>query len=171
MPWSIVAFEGPIGVGKTTLGRAVSERLNVGFIDGDDYSAPGPWLRSSLQTSRRIVTACEEQLQSHPAVIVAYPLRCTNWVFYRETFRRRGIAFHCISLTADLVHISRRARILNPEELSRASEMLVQGYGNRHFSDIVVRTDEFGFDLTCDLLVDKVANLVARPSDWAARVL
>jgi shikimate kinase len=33
----VVSFEGPVGVGKTTLGMAVSERLNIGFIDGDDF--------------------------------------------------------------------------------------------------------------------------------------
>lgn len=163
MSSTVVAFEGPVGVGKTTLGRVVSARLKTGFIDGDDYSVPGLWLRSILQTSRRIVTACEDQLDSFPAVIMAYPLRCTNWIFYRETFRRRGIVFYCISLTADLAHISNRERILASDEVARTSQMLAQGYGRRPFSDLVVRTDEVGFELTCDRLVKEVGNLISRP--------
>lgn len=163
MSSTVVAFEGPVGVGKTTLGRAVSAQLKIGFIDGDDYSAPGLWLRSILQTSRRIVTACEEQLESCPAVIMAYPLRCTNWLFYKETFRRCGIAFHCISLTADLAHISNRERILASDEVARTSQMLAQGYGRRSFSNLVVRTDEVSFELTRDRLAEEVGNLISRP--------
>lgn len=163
MSLTVISFEGPVGVGKTTLGRAVAARLEIGFVDGDDCAAPGPWLRSVLQTSRRIVAACEEQLESRPAVIMAYPLRCTNWVFYRETFRRRGIAYHCVSLTADLAHITHRARALTPDEVARSSQMIAEGYGERPFSDLVVRTDEVGFDLACQRLADEVGRLISRP--------
>ncbi|MDO6730139.1 shikimate kinase [Marinovum sp. 2_MG-2023] len=156
---TVIAFEGPIGVGKTTLGRAVAERLDIGFIDGDAHCAPGPWLHSVLRTSRRIATACEEQLENRPAVIMAYPLRCTNWLFYRETFRRRGIDFHCIGLTADIASIATRERSLAPHELARAAQMISEGYGQRAFSDVLIRTDAGSFDLTCDRLVDAVAGL------------
>jgi hypothetical protein len=91
-----------------------------------------------------------------------YPLRCTNRLFFREKFRRRGIAFHCIGLTAGLLHISNRERILTSDEVSRTSQMLAQGYGQRPFSDLVVRTDEVDFESTCDRLVNAVSNLIAR---------
>lgn len=41
--------------------------------------------------------------------------------------------------------------------------MLAQGYGQRPFSDLVVRTDEVDFESTCDRLVNAVSNLIARP--------
>lgn len=160
---SVVALEGPVGVGKTTLGRAVSLRLGIGFVDGDDHSAPGPWLRSILQTSRRIVIACEEQLNDYPAVIMAYPLRCTNWLFYRETFKRRGVAFHCISLFAEISHIATRDRVLTADQVTRASQMIAQGYGQRSFSDSIVRTDKYDFEVTADHLADEVRCLTSRP--------
>ena len=168
MTLAVVAFEGPVGVGKTTLGTAVSARLKIGFVDGDEYSLPGPWLRSILKTSHRIAFACQTQLERYPAVIMAYPLRCTNWLFFRETFQRHGIAFHCIGLTADLSHISNRERVLTSDEVTRTSQMLAQGYGRRPFSDSVVRTDEVGFELTCDRLAEVVSNLIALPSDRPA---
>jgi shikimate kinase len=35
---------GPIGAGKTTLGRAVANRLDAAFIEGDDYADhTKPW--------------------------------------------------------------------------------------------------------------------------------
>lgn len=151
-----------MGVGKTTLGRAVSKEMGIGFIDGDDYSAPGHWLRSILQTSRRIVAACELQLESLPAVIVAYPLRCTNWLFYRETFRRRGISFYCIGLTAEPAHIANRERNLTSGEIERTLQMAAQGYGRRQFSDRIVRTDESSFELTRDRLIKDVEVLLGR---------
>ncbi|WP_295808775.1 hypothetical protein [uncultured Nitratireductor sp.] len=164
MPLSVISFEGPVGVGKTTLGRAVSSHLGFGFVDGDDHSLPGPWLRSILQTSRRIARACEEQLETRPVVIMAYPLRCTNWLFFRETFRRRGIAYYCISLAADAAHIAARERLLTPDEMARSSQMTAQGYGQRPFSDLVIRTDKGGFAFTRDHLADKVRGLVSGPS-------
>ena len=83
---AVIFLDAPIGVGKTSLGRAAAMKLNLGFIDGDDYSAPGSWFRSILRTSRRIVAASLDALRDRPAVIVAYPLRCTNWVFFSKSF-------------------------------------------------------------------------------------
>lgn len=53
---AVVFPDGPVGVGKTTLGRAVAQDPGPGFID--DHSAPGPWLRSILRTSRIILAGC-----------------------------------------------------------------------------------------------------------------
>lgn len=159
---AIVAFDGPVGVGKSTLGRAVSQRLGIGFVDGDACSEPGPWIRSILRTNRRIVARCERHLHCHPAVIVAYPLRCKDWLFLRETFRRRGIGFFCIGLTADLAHIANRDRVLAPCEIARTAQMIEQGYGRRPFSDRIVRTDDRGFESTCDHLAGEVGMLLGR---------
>lgn len=152
---SVLLLDGPIGVGKTSLGQAAASQLAFGFVDGDDHSAPGPWLRSILQTSRKIVSASEECLRTYPAVIVAYPLRCTNWLFFYETFGRMDISCRCIGLIADVTAISARERALSAAEVARSAEMIAQGYGTRAFNDFTVRTDEAGFEETCRRLVQK----------------
>lgn len=157
---TVIAFEGPIGVGKTTLGKAVAERLNAGFLDGDDYSEAGPWIRSILRTSRRVVSACEERLESHDKVIVAYPLRCIDWLYYKGTFGRKGIRFVCVSLTAGLPNILTRERRLTEDEAERASQMLIQGYGRRSFSDLIFHTDQADFAVTRDRLAGEVQRLL-----------
>ncbi|MEP1930398.1 MAG: AAA family ATPase [Roseibium sp.] len=153
---SVVLLDGPVGVGKTSLGRAAATQLSYAFIDGDDHSMPGNWLGTILQTSRRIVAASAEALQSQPVVIVSYPLRCTNWIFYHQTFERMGIQCRCIGLFADISAISNRARTLSEHEIARSSEMIAQGYGQRSFSDFTVRTDNYDFDETCLRLTHKI---------------
>ena len=148
MQKTVFFLDGPIGVGKTSLGQAAAIGLDFGYIDGDHHSAPGHWLRSILRTSRSIVSACEASLQSRQAVLVSYPLRCTNWVFYSQTFCRMGIATHCIGLAATLDAIGSRERKLDQGEIIRSREMIQQGYGRRKFSSAFLRTDEAPFDET-----------------------
>lgn len=62
MPQHVIAFDGPVGVGKTPLDHAVAQLLGVGFVDGDDHSDPGPWLRSSLRKAA-----------ASPPTVSAYP--------------------------------------------------------------------------------------------------
>lgn len=161
MQRAVILLDGPIGVGKTSLGRAVAASLAFGFIDGDDHSAPGHWLHSILRTSRKIVSASEHALRAHPAAIVSHPLRCTNWVFFSQTFARMGISCHCIGLMADITAISARGRKLDAGELTRSAEMIAQGYGQRSFSSIHLRTDEASFDQTCQRLADKIRQVLS----------
>lgn len=158
---SVIMLDGPIGVGKTSIGKAVASELGLGFIDGDDHSAPGPWINSILTTCREIVLASEAELLNFPGVIVAYPMRCTTWVFFEQTFRRRGIACHCIGLVADVAAISARARQFRPQELARSKEMIVQGYGQRPFSDMLIRTDEADLNATSRRLVEKLRKFLS----------
>ena len=157
---SVLLLDGPVGVGKSSLGRAAASRLAFGFIDGDDCSEPGPWLRSILRTSRGIVAASQDLLRDHRAVIVAYPLRCTNWVFYHQTFARMGVRCRCIGLSADLDAIASRERVLGDGEMARSAEMIAQGYGRRPFSAATLRTDEADFDETCRRLVATVERVL-----------
>ncbi|WP_319517213.1 shikimate kinase [uncultured Martelella sp.] len=161
MQKAVILLDGPIGVGKSTLGRAAAASLGYGFIDGDDLSAPG-YLRSILQTNRGIARAAQDKLQSQTAVIVSYPIRCTNWIFFQKTFARAGIECHCIGLIADMAHIAARQRVLSSDEIARSREMIDQGYGQRAFSDFIVRTDEAGFDETCAQLTMKIQQALRR---------
>jgi hypothetical protein len=93
-----IFFSGPIGAGKSTLGRAVAGRLGAAFLDGDDFADHRrPWYASSLGTSRSIATALLDALRQSPSAIVAYPLRCTNYVYFR---RRMADAGHGLSSSA-----------------------------------------------------------------------
>ena len=158
---SVLLLDGPIGVGKTSLGQAAAAQLAFGFIDGDDHSAPGHWLRSILQTSRNIVSASEDCLRTYPAVIVAYPLRCTNWLFFHKTFDRMGIKCRCIGLIADITAISAREPALSTAEIARSAEMIAQGYGKRAFNEFTIRTDEASFEETCHRLVQRTQQALS----------
>jgi len=162
MQKTVLLLDGPIGAGKTSLGRECASRLGFAFIDGDDHCA-GPWLRSVLTASRSIAAASLEALEDRAAVIVAYPVRCTNWVFYSRTFERSGITCRCIGLIADPNHIATRERILSAAELARSAEMIGEGYGQRTFSDLILRTDEAGFDETSERLTRAIRHLLAQP--------
>lgn len=157
MPAQVIFLDGPVGVGKTSLGRAAAQTLGWAFIDGDDHSAEGPWLRSILRTSRAIAAACRQALESHPAVIVAYPLRPTDWRFYRATFGREAVA--CLGLTASAKAIANRARALSPEEIARSTEMTAQGYGQRSFATLTLPTDAADFETTCQTLIKALKSL------------
>lgn len=160
MKRTVIMLDGPIGVGKTTLGRVAAMNLAFGFIDGDDHASPGHWLRSILKTSHNIVAACEFALQSQQGVLVSYPLRCTNWVFYRQTFGRMDITFHCIGLIAAPEAILTRERELSAGEVARSFEMIAQGYGQREFSAAQLRTDEAPFEETALRLEDTIRRLL-----------
>lgn len=156
---SVFFLDGSIGVGKTTLGPLAASRLGFGFIDGDDLSGPGHWLRSSLTTSRRIVVASKSALQNHAGLIVSYPLRCTNWLYFCRTFEREGIACYCVGLIADSSAIETPARRLSASERARSREMISQGYGRRPFSAIIIHTDAADLYTTCDYLIDDIRRL------------
>ena len=153
----------PIGVGKTTLGRAVSAKLRAGFIDGDDHADPEkPWYGSILTTSRSIVTDGLGLLASHPAVVIAYPLACANYIYFRRRFADRGIVPLFVSLRArpEAIVAPDRNRRFEPWEHERLAVMLAEGYGTRPFSDLVFDTDRADFATTVDRLEAALATLM-----------
>ena len=157
-----VFLEGPIGVGKTTLGLALADRLSAPFIDGDDYSDPGlPWFCSSYRTSKRVLRAALEALEDKRLVVLAYPLRCVNWIYYRRRFGEASVALHVISLTASYETIisPQRGRAYSAAEEARIRTMISEGYGARRFSDRIVDTGQARFGETVARLETAVREM------------
>lgn len=138
---TVFLLDGPIGVGKTTLGKSVAAQLDLCFLDRDDHAEPGLWPGSVRRTGHRILAASIAALEDRPGVLIAGPVRCVEWLFYVGNFQRIGVACHCIGLVADSAHIEARARVLDPDERCRSREMLLQGYGRRPFNRATLRTD------------------------------
>lgn len=160
-----IFFSGPIGAGKTTLGRAVAVRLGAKFVDGDDYSDPGrPWYASSLGTSRRIAAEAISALAGGASVIIAYPLRRTNFVYYRRVIGDAGYRVIVVTLRArrDAILAPERGRVFDEGERIRIGEMIEQGYSDRSFSDLVVDTDVADFPQTATAIADRLGPLLVQ---------
>ena len=159
-----IFFNGPIGSGKTTPGRAVAPRIGGTFRDGDDYADHcGPWFASSLSTSQRIASAVLVELQAGRVAIVAYPLRCINYVYFRRSVTKAGYHSIFVTLRASAASIvaTTRGRQFDAAERDRIAEMVAQGYADRPFSDLIVNTDIAGFDETVETLVARLVPLLA----------
>ncbi len=127
----VVFLTGPIGAGKTSLGRALSNRLNAGFIDGDDLSAPEKsWRQQIKTTSEAIVRAALDILRDRPIVVIANPLRRRDWIYFKHKFAAAGVSAFCITLSASYEAIASRGREFSETERSRIHEMIGQGYAS-----------------------------------------
>lgn len=160
---SIVFFNGPIGAGKSSLGRAVAERLGGAFLEGDDFADHDkPWYASILQTSRKIAEAALAALVQQSLVVVAYPLGRTTHLYFRRRLEDAGHRLVVVTLRASLESIVHpgRGRAFSPDETARIAEMLVQGYADRSFSDLIADTDRASFDDTVDEIVRQVRPLL-----------
>ena len=159
-----IFLDGPIGAGKTTYGKRLAKRMAGKFLEGDDYTVPGvPWYASSLSTSRKIVAAGLQELATRRLVLIAYPIRCLNWIYFRRRFEAAGIAPLFVGLQASpesLVDGSRLRR-LSAEEHARSLEMIEQGYGARPFHDHALRTDSAPIETVTDALDAAIRGLMS----------
>src|SRR5258708_5873795 len=133
-PKHAIFLSGPIGVGKTTLRRALSASIGSGFIDGDDHSDPDkPWVETGFAV-----------LERKPAVVIAYPLTCINWIYFRRKFGDASIRTLFISLRATFASIvdEGRGRRFDEDEQRRIRIMIAEGHGARPFSDLIVDTHQ-----------------------------
>jgi len=158
-----IFFSGPIGTGKTTLGRAVAGRLDARFFDGDDFAVHDrPWYASSLSTSAGIADAVRVALSNHRLAVVAYPLRRTNYVYFCRRLGAAGHQMTVVTLRASMVRIvdPTRGRTFSPTEVTRIGEMIAEGYDARPFSDLVCHTDASSFGQTVETLLSRLQPLL-----------
>ncbi len=163
MPRHIVFLSGPIGVGKSTLGRELARRLAGVFLDGDDFSQSGrPWYSNILQTSRGIVQAGVAAVEHSDVAVVAYPLRRTDWVFFKRSFEDRGVRTVVVTLRAtyEAIVAEGRGRVFTDKERDRIRIMIAEGYSARPFGDLIVDTDGAGFVETSALLEHGVRHII-----------
>ncbi len=144
---SVIILNGPVGVGKTTLGRALARDLGGAFVDSDDVRDPAKrWIEEVLSLADALVRAGMAALASRPVLVIAMPLRARDWALLRARFRAEKVAAFCVTLAADESAIldPARGRLFSAAEQCRIAEMIAQGYAARPFSDLVVRTDRAG---------------------------
>ena len=157
-----VFLTGPIGVGKTSLGRRLAHRLQGAFLDGDEFSAPDrPWYACIRQTCRNLLReglAAGEQVGS---VVIAYPLRRTDWVFFKRSFEDRGVRTIFVGLRASYAAMvdEGRGRSFSDAERDRIRRMIAEGYDARPFSDLTIETDGASFDAVSAELERQVRSL------------
>ncbi len=164
MKRSVIFLNGPIGAGKTSLGRALAGRLDGVFVDGDDHASPDrPWFASILSTSRAILAAATEALDRQSVAVVAYPLRCTNWIYFRGRLAERGVLSVFVGLRASHADVTApgRGRIFDAAESERIRAMISEGYGTQSFNDVIVDTGSTTFASALAILEEKVLPLIA----------
>ncbi len=156
-PLAAIFLMGTIGAGKSTLGRALARELGGAHVEGDDFHRPPkPWFATSLSTCRGVLSAVLAGAAEGRPVVVSYPLRCREWIFYRRRLAEAGIRSLFVSLVAaaEAILAPDRGRAFTAGERRRIREMLAEGYDARLFSDLVVRTDQGDVE-------DSLAGLVA----------
>jgi uridine kinase len=84
----VVAIDGRSGVGKSTMARALAERLDACVIEGDDFYAGGIELRSDSPTSR--AAACIDWTRQQSVLEALAAGRAAQWrAFDWEAFDGR----------------------------------------------------------------------------------
>ena len=159
-----VFLNGPIGVGKTSLGRALSAALDAAFIDGDDFSDPDrPWYASSLRTNRAIMAGILSALDGRRLAVVAYPLRCVNWIFFRRRLAGVGVGACFVGLASSYEEITAasRRRHFSADEHARIREMIGQGYGRQPFNDLIVDAGREALEPTVRRLLPELGRRLA----------
>jgi hypothetical protein len=101
-------------------------------------------------------------LESKPAVVIAYPLTCINWIYFRRKFGDASIRTLFISLRATFASIvdEGRGRRFDEDEQRRIRIMIAEGHGARPFSDLIVDTDQDSFQNTLVHLASETQRMM-----------
>lgn len=137
----VIFLTGAIGAGKSTIGRALAHKLDGQHVEGDDHQQPPkPWYATSLSTCRGTLQEVLTKLEHSNTVVVSYPLRCFEWIYYRGHLDREKVISTFIALSAgyDATVDPSRGRMFSQWEKARIREMLDEGYDRPGFSDFVV---------------------------------
>ncbi len=160
----VIFLNGPIGAGKTTLGRALANDLCAAFLDSDDLRDRSKrWYEETLTLANALVRAGTSALTERPLLVIAMPLRARDWAFFCARFRAQETTTYCVTLAADLDAIldPRRGRAFDAGERARIAEMIAQGYAARPFSDLIVDSGRQGFAETLGTLAADCRSLLA----------
>lgn len=87
------------------------------------------------------------KLERSEFVVIAYPLNCINWIYFRRKFSEAGVRTVFVSLNVPYETITGklRNRDFSSHEHSRIQAMITEGYGKRPFSDIIFDNDGYDF--------------------------
>ena len=154
MPQPVIFLTGPIGVGKTTLGRALAAAIGGARVEGDDFQLPDrPWHAASLRVARGIVEAVTT---ATGPVVVGYPLRCIDHIYLRRRLAESGLPslFVNLSMPAERILSTSRGRAFTDWERARIGEMIAEGYNRRAWADLLFEPAEAP-------VPDNVASLLA----------
>lgn len=155
----VVFLSGPIGVGKSTIGAAVAQRLGGAFIESDWLGDPsGAWNEQIDAVNGEIVAQSLQALDIVDVAVVELPLDAARWQSLNHAFGL-GVQTRCITLAAtyDAIIAPARGRIFSGWELARIMEMIAEGYDRRSFSEAIVRTDHASIECIRDEIVALVA--------------
>lgn len=146
----VLVVMGVSGSGKTTLGRALAERFQIPFFDGDDYhpranidkmargsplsdSDRGPWLA-------RLRSLIQEQLRLNGAIVACSALKQA----YRDRLANPRVEFVYLEGSYQLIHerLSTRSGHFMRTDLLRTQFETLEPPQNAIRVDVLASTDE-----------------------------
>ncbi|UFN46392.1 gluconokinase [Nocardioides okcheonensis] len=155
-----LVFMGVSGSGKSTVARAVQERLGWDFAEGDDFHPPANVAKMAAGTPLTDVDrwgwlesladwTAERDARDEPTIITCSALR----VAYRDVLRRGGDGTFFVHCTGDkhlvLQRMNARDHFMPPSLLESQLDTLEP-----------LRADEHGMDVDPALPVDRLAAMV-----------
>jgi hypothetical protein len=97
-------------------------------------------------------------------VVIAYPLGCTTWIYYRRKFGDADVGTLFVDLRASYEEITapERGRRFSEAEHARIRAMIGEGYAARPFADLRVDTGGAPFNVVLRDLVASVERGIRR---------
>jgi hypothetical protein len=102
-------------------------------------------------------------LENLDVIVVAYPLSCINWIYFRRKFGDARVRPFFVSLRASYSSIvdETRGRVFSRSEHDRIRVMLAEGYDARPFSDLIFDADKANFSAAVTQLEIETRRMIA----------